>query len=391
MKKMRVFLIWRALMVVTFCEDQCVDAIRYAFDERNKARLHSEQERRIRLDGRVLKSSFIPSDLLPREKESYTPFIERCFAGMDAKTLMLVLHNCHTYAPSAYKSARSFLAPLVEKLGAPSVMVGLDMFVGKYLSRREMLHKDTGMVFMFPLINHKSMLVWPWEYFADQAPDSEFVNCNLHWVNFEDHLQEAKILTGRPGQALYWPSKWWHMANTRDLTPTLTMNVTWYMASTIRELISPVIEKALRNPGLSKRIDQLPVQLNGDIKLGDIILPNEVNDFMTGLETVLKYFCIQRDTSAGFANVPRVIEAVTGKKISLSDPKFKIVKVLEPNGAMGVVFDGKTIRFPTAGTVSIVIDALNSGEIFDMSIKENAPYEKIMNELAKVGAVRASE
>jgi hypothetical protein len=374
-----------------FSEMQAVDAIRCAFDSRNKIHLHSEFERRIHLDGKRLVSPVLSPENLPASGEKYISFIERLFSGLDARTLALVLHNCHSYAPTAYRSAKRFLAPLVERLGAPSVMVGLDMFVGKYLTTPEMLHKDTGMVFMFPLIGEKSMAVWPWEYFAKDEPDSMYVNRNLKCANLTEHLGNATIMTARPGQALYWPSTWWHIAHSDNLKPTLTMNVTWYMASTVRSLIAPVVQKAMDDKRLLQRIDQLPPQPLGDIRLDDVTLPDEVRDFLTDLERKLRLFCVQKNSSAGFANVPRSPVEVDGKQLSLVNRDAAITRIADADGVINAVFDGQIIRFSGSDAINRLIDSINRGETIDLSKEENSGYVPLMAELAKVGAVTICE
>jgi hypothetical protein len=169
------------------------------------------------------------------------------------------------------------------------------------------------------------------------------------------------------------------------------MNVTWYMASTVRSLIAPVVQKAMDEKRLLQRIDQLPRQPLGDIRLEDVTLPGEVRDFLTDLERKLRLFCVQKNSSAGFANVPRSPIKVDGKQLSLVNREAAITRIADADGVINAVFDGQIVRFSGSDAVNRLIDSINRGETIDLSKEENSGYVPLLAELAKVGAVSICE
>ena len=372
-----------------FEEAQALDSIRVAFDRTHAHRLHSAKERRIHLNNISVDEPFIGMDLLPRPEDNFERFIERYFAKLGAEDLTIVLHNCHRYAPSIYAAARKFLQPLQKRVGIPSGLVGTDMFAGKYRTNPKGLHKDTGAVFMFPLINEKTMAVWPWEHFSDLAPNSRYVNASVN-VAYEEHLSSATILTAKPGQAIYFPSHWWHLAYSDTLMPTLALNITWYMPTTARDFLLPVVERALRSPDLLARFDHIPLQQAGIYDEADIALPSPVSDFMDELGRSFKYYVLQRTSSGGFFGGGRNQEsrAQDASSVRLASCNSQISCILQDDGALVLIAEGQALRIRHAEHVVEIVRRLNDGEVLSTNaLMSQEGLLELLSELARIGAV----
>jgi hypothetical protein len=376
---------------VPFTEEQVVAALRIAFDREYSRRLHSPKERRIHLNNVSVDEPFIGKHSLPRQAETFTDFIERYFESLEAEDLTLVLHNCHHYQRSIYERARAFLGPLQEKVGLPSGFVGTDIFAGKYRTNSKGLHKDTGAVFMFPLINKKTMAVWPWTHFAGQAPSSRYINASVH-EPYEAHLDAAVLLTATPGQAIYFPSHWWHLAYSQELTPTLALNITWYMPTTIRDFLLPVVEKALRSPDLLSRFDHLPYQPARTCADKDLLLPNSARNFLSTLERNFKFYLLQRNSSGGFINEnlnDTEILPADITDVKLADARFKIFCVTQNDGAVSLIAEGKVIRIQRSEDAINMINRLNEGEVVHIRDGDFGTHLRpLLQQLIHIGAVK---
>jgi hypothetical protein len=372
-----------------FEEAQALDSIRIAFDRDHGHRLHSSKERRIHLNNISVDEPFIGKDLLPRPGDDFGRFIERYFSKLKAEDLTVVLHNCHHYAPSIYKAARAFLLPLQHRVGIPSGFVGTDMFAGKYRTNPKGLHKDTGAVFMFPLINEKTMAVWPWEHFSAQAPDSRYVNASVK-VAYEEHLPSATMLTAQPGQAIYFPSHWWHLAYSDTLAPTLALNITWYMPTTARDFLLPVVERALRSPDLQMRFDHMPLHRAGSYDEAGIVLPSPIAEFMETLDRSFKYYVLQRASSGGFLSGSRGASSnyTEASSVRLVDSDFQISCISQEDGALALIAEGQVLRTQHSAHVVEVVRRLNDGVVMNTaSLASHAGLLELLGELARIGAV----
>lgn len=375
-----------------FTEKQALDAISAAFSEKNTAKIHSPKERRIHINNLSIDQPLIKEDSLPKNSEDFEHFINRYFSDSKADDLTLVLHNCHQYDRSIYTSARKFLKPLQDQIGLPSAFVGTDLFAGKYRTNPKGLHKDTGAVFMFPLINEKKMLVWPWETFSSMAPESRFQNASLKDVNYKDFLDCAVVLQGEPGQCIYFPSHWWHMAYSENLNPTLALNITWYMPSTVGDFIMPTLKKVMAGSILNERFDHLPVMNESLLNEDQIKLPSQVQGFLNELESSLKRHYLQRLSAGGFflSDAPKHERSGhwVPEKVKLSEKEIDIKCVSQSDGNLVLTANGKSLRTKSTRDLKEFVIKLNSGNLIKLNaLDDKNLYLPLLMELEKTGVI----
>jgi len=92
--------------------------------------------------------------------------------------------------------------------------------------------------------------VWPFEYFADpnRNPYASGETENAPTGDYRDFLDDAIELRGEPGDILYWPSTYWHIA-LGDGKPHMTFNVSPYFATRVSgfldKLVGPMVRESL--------------------------------------------------------------------------------------------------------------------------------------------------
>lgn len=117
------------------------------------------------------------------------------------------------------KRTMSFLAELHRRVGAPLGGATLDLFHANTQSGFTGLHKDSQDVFTFLVRGYKRFYLWPFEYFRSEAgllPAQSLGSSALRHVNWREHLEHAVMIEGRPGDVLYWPAAWWHVAESSE-------------------------------------------------------------------------------------------------------------------------------------------------------------------------------
>lgn len=131
--------------------------------------------------------------------------------GGDARNTGFVLNNFQAAHPDLWRLAQSLLARL--QLSAASAV--FDLFAGDYKEGFFGVHKDDQDVVTFVLEGKKRFLLWPYETFADDpavAHGSELSVAFLRGVDPARYRDQAIVLEGEPGDILYWPAEYWHVA-----------------------------------------------------------------------------------------------------------------------------------------------------------------------------------
>lgn len=100
---------------------------------------------------------------------------------------------------------RDFLRPLYEALDIPGNPSQTQLFLGNYDKTPFGIHKDFHGTFAFIIAGRKRFRLWPDEFFSE---DQEMARA----VDYAPFLDDAITFEGEPGDLLYWPSTYWHIA-----------------------------------------------------------------------------------------------------------------------------------------------------------------------------------
>jgi hypothetical protein len=181
--------------------------------------------------------------LLPLDSESTIhEFTERLSTTVGIKDYQYVLYGIGRFDASTTLRTRQALRPLLQRLGLPAGAVDTDCFFGDYKETAAGLHKDNAGVFSYVVHGTKTMLVWPFEYFADKTDIADAIRrkVRLSHVDFRPHVANATVLTAEPGDVLYWPSTYWHVS-VGDGSPQMTFNISLYFPYQPRADVDEII------------------------------------------------------------------------------------------------------------------------------------------------------
>jgi hypothetical protein len=238
----------------------------------------SESERKGSIDQRLTKPIvrfYIEETSVSRDLRRYLPILEdkslqgyadrmrRVLAGRD---FTLVVNDSQAYDFELWRRMGAFVSGLYSYIGLP-VFAEAILYLSKAQTTAIGLHKDPVSNFLFQLAGTKKFRMWP----------KEIVESKPHLVrtsDFESISSEAITVEVKPGDLLYMPSDYFHMAEAGDdisvhLSITIStgeeagrLHAVRVFTKTLRSRMSAIPFSA------TVKID--PTSLNGsDLKLPD--------------------------------------------------------------------------------------------------------------------------
>jgi len=193
-------------------------------------------------------------DLLPRAADgSLDRYARRASAQLGERRFGVILNHYHKWDGQHWLRVRDFLRGLFERVGLPPGGVTTDVLFGTYERTPFGIGKDTKHVFTWVIDGRKRVLVWPFEalrkhYRVDPAAHAGEVG--LGTQDYSGIRDEAIVLEGDPGDLMYWPPSYWHVAEASDPPSSpLTLTVTLDEAgSPMRSALARLQEMAAGTP-----------------------------------------------------------------------------------------------------------------------------------------------
>jgi hypothetical protein len=176
---------------------------------------------------------------LPREDDrTFGAYARRIEPLLGGRKFGLIVNGFTTYDFELFNRVRRFLDGLYARVGLPGEFCDLDVFIGNYLRTPFGIHTDTGSNFSFVFEGRKRVLVWPFEVLASRR--------EVHRaVDYEDVRSEAIVLEGGPGDVIYWPSSYWHIAES-DGELSGVMNVSLYVGDQSQRFVAEATAPPIR-------------------------------------------------------------------------------------------------------------------------------------------------
>ncbi len=144
-------------------------------------------------------------DLLPQRADgSFESYDARLKVVHGIADYCLILGQWHRFSRATWPRLLACCQHLTETVGTLPSRMDTQLFIGTYRSTPFGIHTDKASAFHVPVIGSKTMRFWPG---TQQPPLSP---------------EDATQLTAHPGEALYWPSSLWHVANSDG-----ELSVTW--------------------------------------------------------------------------------------------------------------------------------------------------------------------
>jgi hypothetical protein len=305
---------------------------------------------------------------LPRAKDAtlqrYDARLRR--AGAARELAMLVFDFQHELGWTFHNRLRQFLQGLYEITGVPPRAQAV-LFWGNYRRTTFGLHRDESDVFCFVVDGKKQFRLWPGEAFRSSSQ-------KYGPAPYGNHLKGSICLEGGPGDILYWPSSYWHVAESDGrLGSSLSVGLSY--GYSIFVALSENIGEWTREIGGDARdpISSLPfskLQVSGELAS----IAQRAEGRPGRLTERLMRFWMERTTSYGFGRIPRARGRATlrmGRRVRANahSPilhwKFNGKLVISANGrSIAVAYDREIVRMlgrVSRGTVCELADLLRAG------------------------------
>jgi hypothetical protein len=199
-----------------------------------------------------------------------------------------------------------FMRGLYKHTGLPNRFAEIGLYLGNYRKTPFGVHVDGCGVLSIPVAGVKTFRLWTPE-FIEKNPDLKEAH------SYGNYKKNSSLLTAKPGDITYWPSKYWHIAESDgSFSATWSIGV-WVdqpaselLIQTIRPLISRKLKSNAKSssihfaspPAENGHIGNLPSVLNESIQTLLNLSKAELHDVFLRrwLETVSKN---------GFKNAPK--------------------------------------------------------------------------------------
>ncbi len=151
-----------------------------------------------------------------REDASLGQYLRRIVRQVDGSDFTLILNRCQAFDFELWDRLRAFLAPLFAASG-----VCLDSDAALFLSRADTtvfgIHQEPFDNFFFQLEGRKQFHLWP--------PDHDLPMKWHRATEYQELLGDAISVTLAPGDVLYMPSGYFHVADTEPHEVSLYLGV----------------------------------------------------------------------------------------------------------------------------------------------------------------------
>ncbi|MBI1860890.1 MAG: hypothetical protein HYR96_08235 [Deltaproteobacteria bacterium] len=157
--------------------------------------------------------------LFQQPSHTFDELEQNCAGIFQKQRFGLMITRFETVDPSIWSPITAFLADARRRIDFPVPRAFLDLFYGNYLSNFTGLHRDTQEIFAFVVRGKKRILAWPSEYFLGKlkglGPGARYFHMRLP-LDHRKYRRDAVTLDARPGDIIYWPSDYWHVAEAQD-------------------------------------------------------------------------------------------------------------------------------------------------------------------------------
>ncbi len=288
--------------------------------------------------------------LLPRPEDgSIEGWIARAEGALDGRPFELIVNEAQSYSPLLWRRLRRLLAPLAECVDLASTRAEAALFVRTQTVTTLGVHRDDASVLLFPLTGTKTMLVWP----SSVLPSA---SVPVSTLDYEEWRPRATVLTGGPGDALYWPSDCWHVGESNS-SWTASLNLGFHLgrspasvlAQTVRELLEQDADGGAEGGGPSPD----PVDLLSSLRRmvqGD------------RLERALRSESLARRSAMGFTRCPVEPARVSAGSEIQQAPDCPVLTEPWGEGQLLLAANGRRFLATATPAVDRLLAALRAGE-----------------------------
>lgn len=289
-------------------------------------------------------------------------YAERIGGDLCGRRFYVAVDRYQAVDAEVYLRVREFWRGLYEIEGMPPSSSTVVILFGNYEKTPFGLHRDDADNFTFVLSGRKRILAWPDEYFRGR----EGV---LRSLDYEPFREDAVVLEGEPGDLIYWPAHYWHIAESVGGFP-LTMSAGHFYppsetSAKILKPLFPLIEKRLRD---ACGAALYPLDVNRLSADGSAVLEAQLSTALRDasrdaqLSQSLRVAWLNRLSSFGFESVPPPLppHALADDDVCRVNPHYPVLWI-QADDKLVCSANGHAFSITAHPNVPKLLERLNSG------------------------------
>lgn len=323
-------------------------------------------------------------DFLPlRRDASLAGFARRLDQNLPDSDFQLFFKSAvHVHHEDIGVRCREVLLSLPKSLGIPPGGVEVETFCGMYTRTATGIHRDHSDNLSFIIDGKKTMLFWPEEDFASfSRTAASLTHERIGSANYEEYLAKAIRITAEPGDCIYWPRSYWHMAISEERAWSTTLNLVFWWQLNPRQVIARAIDQAGLLAG-KRQLQAYPLPSGipqEDAKSLPEIMSTELASYRNlvsspVLDQIIEETWARIVTTGGLLQPLKPLPKVTISRSEYvcADPKFPIVILPVDDQVMTVISAGNALRVRRSDSVDRLVEMVRSGKTLqvDSLLKE---------------------
>ncbi|NEN79781.1 hypothetical protein [Nocardioides zeae] len=316
-------------------------------------------------DDQVLNGSFLQSSLPARSDRNVADYAARINPG-GRGSFALTVNSLQQFDWSAWRSLRATAESLTSLVGHGAVG-GTDChaIASAYGEAPTRIHRDTADVVTYVVTGFKRFHLWSRETFRpDEA--ASFAQVNLDEPTLASAPPAEHVLEGGPGSVFFWPSSYWHCAES-DWSNTLTLHLAFYDSTDVwRSIIREMQRIGESRFGTSRYAqDETAQRIASEQALELLISPGPAD----AVRQKLELRSIARTTASNFSVVPPVIPGrVRGSDVVQATEPSRCLVTTARDGHRFLVANGHVARvdgYLDAAAIADYVDRLRSPQLIE--------------------------
>jgi hypothetical protein len=287
-----------------------------------------------------------------------------------------IINGFQALEPVIWARFAALLSDLYKNMGFITGTALVDVLIGNYTRSFFGLHKDSMDVVTIVVSGRKKFLTWPYETFADVAgnpKNGENLQISLAKHDYAAKREEAVVVEGEPGDVIYWPRGYWHLAES-DAEGSDGSNVSIAVGFTKTNSplrgIAKMTDIMLHNqssgqslPAGIKQYGSTSKLLDQFLGLQDAALNNQQLQLMT------RQFYLTWISKFGVEKVPDPLvgESLNGSDLFQACIHTPIVFVQEADKLLWAI-NGQSFIHPPYPNVIAMFEEINTGMPFTLGV-----------------------
>jgi hypothetical protein len=295
---------------------------------------------------------------------SLAGYARRLSAQHHLSSFFLQLTDLHVYDAEVWRQVREFIVGLYQHTGLPGEKAWCDAVVGRYACTPFGVHLDGASNFAFGIEGTKTIHLWEPEFYQREMAQADP-------YDYRRYLSDALSLEISPGKMVYWPSRFWHVAESNGEFSAV-MNIAFYINGSASEPLLEELGSQLRSRlGVAERISLLPFNQTNEMENARHAPLSLRQSFETlkrvaeggWSEQALASLWLRRLTGLGFRRsvLLKPGNTLKSRDFVCGDSRYPILYVKLADNSLVCSANGHTLRTTSHPSVIKLIEHLNSG------------------------------